>query len=172
MKETIAIFLAVMTSVIAAGCMEKSGPAQTERMGKKVADRRLNVYSSVRRLSYRDACGRNGPITICVDGIVISDAATIIETRITNSSPQAYSNGNVPRVAVLRGMDPSERLDAIEERPCEPVQPGERRLLFRADRHFEGDPMALSVDDIGKPAAGIPPAGLHEGHSLLVKFDG
>lgn len=172
MRKTIAIFLAVMISVIVAGCVEKSGPAQTERTGKKVVDQRLNVYSSIRRLSYRDACGRNGPITICVDGIVISDTATVIETRITNSSPQTYSNGNVPRVAVLRGVEPGERLDAIEQWPCEPVQPGERRLLFRADRHFEGDPMALSIDDIGTLATGIPPAGLHEGHSLLVKFDG
>lgn len=169
MKSALAAFIACIVMVTAAGCTGKSGDSGVT--GKKVADQRLAVYNSIRRLLYRDACGSAGPITICVDKIVISDTATVVETRVRNSSAQAYLDDNAGGAGVLRAAGTDEALQLHPERAGQSVGPGESRLVFRVEDKFQGNPAVLAINKVvGIYAEGMPEQS-NGGLSILVRLD-
>lgn len=168
MNRIAASFLAAIVFMASAGCTGK--PEGVGTPGKKIADQRLATYSPIRRLTYRDACGSEGPITVCVDRIVVSDAATVIEARIRNASFHASPQAFAPK-ATLRGERPGEALDLREGKPGAALEPGERKAVFMADGHFEGNPVAITLSDFARPEGSEKLEPSHDSLSIVVQLE-
>ncbi|MFP5214093.1 MAG: hypothetical protein ACLGPL_12020 [Acidobacteriota bacterium] len=153
MKRRLTTVVLVVTAMVAlSGCTESSREAVVP--AGKVSDQQLTVYGTQRRLSYKDTCGNNGPLAVCVDRIAISETSTVIEARVRNSTQSAYSYGYTSDAPVAlvneRGatlLHPSENHSAIKER----FEPGETPVKFSLAGRLEGEPAIFSLNGIQLP---------------------
>jgi hypothetical protein len=151
MKYVIPAIMTALIAVLPAGCTSKPGePVMT---GKKVTDQLLATYAPLRRLTYRDACGSEGTLTVCVDRITISDTATLVETRIRNSSKSPYFRGYASGATAVLTNAADETGSLIGGNAGGNPQTGEMKVQFRMEGHFRGEPAALAVNGSGKSAA-------------------
>jgi len=146
MDRLVTILIAAVLAASCAACTTKAG--ETGIGARKVADQRLATYTPIRRLTYRNVCGSEGPLTICVDRINMSDTATLIEAKIRNSSPQPYLQAGMKEASVLLTDDTGMTLvwdngESMEYRGLE-----ERVAHFRMEGHFRGEPAILKVNNI------------------------
>lgn len=165
---SVLIGLAVFLSCI--GCHQRPVPA--ERAGKKVADQLLALYTPMRRLSYQDACGGDGGLTICVDRISVTDAATLVEARIKNGTGFSYSLGGTGSgKAVLAGSD-GGKVGWEGGTPERHLDPGESLLHFKMDGRLAGEPVLLTIQGIEKPPMLEPPYSTGKMISISVRLGG
>jgi len=146
MKRRAAIFTAAVLAASCAACKTESGDAGG-RPGK-VADQRLATYSPIRRLTYRDVCGSEGPLTLCVDRVILSDNATLVEARVTNVSSQPYVSGNVEEATVLLANDTGMALVSNKGESMEFQGMQERAVRFKMEGPFGGEPATFIVNNI------------------------
>lgn len=115
---------------------------------KKVSEQQLSTYTTLRRISYRNTCGSEGLISVCVERITISDNAAMLEMRIINSSPESYVPGrdNPPSLLltssggnVLKG-----RVVNLEQIPSS----GEKYFYCKLDGNITGNPKELIIATI------------------------
>jgi hypothetical protein len=137
------ILLAAVLTAICAACT--TDPGDTRVGARKVADQRLATYTPLRRVTYRDACGSGGPLTVSVDRVIISDHAALVEARIKNSSSQPYLLGNSSGAAALLANDTGMTLAWNGGAAAEIPGLAETRHHFRMDGHFSGEPASFLV---------------------------
>jgi hypothetical protein len=147
MKKVIAVCMAAAIAAPGAGCTAK--PGDTVEATRKVSDQLLATYIPLRRLSYRNACGSEGVVTICVERISISDDTTLVEARIINASQSRYPLGNGSDDALILANDAGERLVWGSGKPGEYVKPGVVDMRFRMAGHFTGEPASLTMNAAG-----------------------
>jgi hypothetical protein len=166
MKRLVSVFMAV--ALLFAGCHKE--PVVNNKAGKKVADQLLNSYSPVRRLTYRDACGGDGALTVCVERISISDSATLVEVRVRNGNRFSYVLGGPGGRVFLADAD-GETIagDRVSERQLEP---GEVPMLFRMSGRLRGEPVLLTLQGIERPPMLEPPYQAGKRASLEVRLAG
>ena len=135
----------VVVLLIAAltGCSDVPDP-----MMKNVSEQLLVTYSPVRRLTYRNACGENGPIRICVERITTSDAAVLLELRINNRLTTTYQSLNASEPEILlasgNGAFLTGKLPLLQPIPAS----GEMNLYCRLDGQLSGELKMLVVDNV------------------------
>ena len=148
MNNIATILAGVVLITLCAACTAPSGENGV-RTGK-IADQRLATYTPVRRLTYRNACGSEGPLTVCVDRITLSDTAALVEARITNRSAEGYVQSVVQGAAVMLTDNCGRTLawsdGDIQEYPGSHEKAGR----FRMEGHFSGDPYSVMVGNIRK----------------------
>lgn len=145
--------IAVITVLVTACAACTTQPGTTGDRTKKVAEQRLAAYTPIRRLAYRDACGSDGPLTVCVDRISISDSAVLVEARIRNASPQPYLQGNRSGASVLLADETGMTLVGYNGEAMEFQGVKEKGVHFRMEGHFAGEPAIFMVNDIRKKGA-------------------
>jgi hypothetical protein len=142
MNMMIIVWAAAAIAALGAGCTPRpQGKGATPR---KVGDQLLAVYTPLRRLSYRNACGSSRDITICVDRISISDSVTLVETRLSNASRSGFSLTTTDEAAILVNQA-GERVVG-ESRDGKYLRPGDTTMRFRLEGHLAGEPAALTVN--------------------------
>ena len=144
----------VLVLVLVTACAACTTPPGTagERT-RKVAEQRLAAYTPIRRLAYRDACGSDGPLTVCVDRISISDSAVLVEARIRNASSQSYLQGNTGGTSVLLADDTGTMQVGYNGEAVEFQGVKERVVHFRMEGHFAGEPAIFTMNTIRKKGA-------------------
>jgi hypothetical protein len=150
--ERIAVF--IMAVVLAASCTAcTTTPGDTGTRAGKVADQRLAAYTPIRRLTYRDVCGSEGPLTICVDRITLSDDAALVEARVRNASPQPYVQGDMKEASVILEDDTGMTLvwDNVGGTEYQGLE--ERVVRFRMEGHFSGEPAIIMVNNIRRKSS-------------------
>lgn len=146
MERIVAIFITAVLTASCAACTTK--PKDVGIRPRKVADQRLAAYTPIRRLTYRDVCGSEGQLSICVDRISMSDSATLVEARIRNTSPQSYVQENMKKASVLLADDAGMTLVWDNWENMEYLGLQERVVHFRMEGHFSGEPTILMVNNI------------------------
>lgn len=159
------IFMAAVLATSCTACTIE--PRKTEIRHKKVAGQRLTAYTPVRRLIYSDVCGSEGPLTLCVNRLTLSDQAALVEARIKNTSSQPYVMGIMKEAAVLLADDTGMTLvwDKGEDMEFNALE--ERAVNFRMEGHFGGEPAIFMVDNIRKKS----PEQANLGFSIMVRLD-
>lgn len=142
------IFIALCLTMLCVACTTKPGGAGDTP--KKVADQRLATYTPIRRLTYRNACGSEGPLTICVDRITLSESAALVEARIRNSSSERYVQGAAKEASVLLADNSGMTLAWSKVGPMEYPGTEEMVVHFRMEGHFSGEPYAVVLNSIRK----------------------
>lgn len=164
MERIAAIFIAAVLAASCAACTTKPGDAGIRT--RKVADQRLAAYTPIRRLTYRNACGSDGALTICVDRINMSDTATLVEARVRNASPLLYLQGNMKEASVLLADDAGMTLvwgngESMEYQGLE-----ERVVHFRMEGHFSGEPTIFMLNNIRRKS----PEHADRGFSIVARL--
>jgi hypothetical protein len=152
--------------VVYAGCprrLKQSGPALMEGAGRQ---------ATTGSFTYREACGSQGPVTVCVDEITRSGADTLVSARIRNFSAGAYQHGYPSKAAVLLTDDANDELELAEVKSAEHLGAGDARLKFRMGGHLAGTPHTLTVQNIRKYPIDKPPYQLEKQFSLVVQLAG
>jgi hypothetical protein len=158
MERITAKFMAAVLAASCFACTTNSGDAGIS--SRKVADQRLAAYSPIRRLTYLNACGSEGPLTVCVDRITLSDSAALVEARIRNTSPQVYIQENMNEASVILADDAGKSL-AWDNKESREYQGAEEKVLrFRMEGHFSGEPTILMMNNIRRKNLGRPDQGV------------
>lgn len=146
MVKIMVMFMALCLTILCAACTTKPGGAGD--VPRKVADQRLATYTPIRRVTYRNACGSNGPLTVCVDRITLSAAAAVVEARIRNSSPERYVQGAAREASVSLADNTGKTLAWSNGGPMEYPGLEERFVRFRMEGDFSGEPHRVLVNRI------------------------
>lgn len=172
MKKTLVTLVALVSALLVVslgGCSVKSKEA--EAVNKKVADQHLVTYNPVRRLIYRNACATEGPITVCVEKIIVSETGTFVETSMKNSSKNTYSFGNGSRASAFLTNEGGEKLEWAKDGSGTYLEPGEKAaVLFRMGGHLKGEPATFLLSGIGTVQAEGSSNQLEKEYSLLVEL--
>jgi len=145
MKKIAKVLFAVVLTTLCAACTSSQGDNGV-RNGK-IGDQRLGAYTQIRRLTYRNACGSEGPLTVCVDRITLSDSAALVEARINNVATEKYVQSPTEEASVLLA-DKSGRTLAWDGNIITEY-PGmtEKAVSFRMEGHFSEEPYAIMVNN-------------------------
>ena len=146
MKRIVIKFITGVLVAICSACT--TSPQSAEVRPRKVVEQRLAAYTPLRRLTYRDACGSEGPLTICVDRISVSDTATLVETRVKNALSQPYLLEGAKESAVLLADDAGMIVESYQAWHREWQGLEERVVHFRLEGHFSGEPAIFTVKNI------------------------
>jgi len=141
-------FIVLVMTMLCAACTTK--PDAVGSTPKKVADQRLAAYTAIRRMSYRNACGSEGPLTICVDRITLSEGAALVDARVSNVSPERYLQGTAREGSVWL-VDKNGKKLAVGN--GETVgYPGDEEIAarFRLERYFKEEPHAVVLNRVRK----------------------
>lgn len=146
MNMIIVRMIILILAAQAFGCSSK--PAGNDPATVKVSEQRLSTYTPLRRLSYRNACGSNGPITLCVERITISENAALLEMRIHNSSERPYvlGNGSPPSLLLTNsgGSALKGQIEKLEQIPASAA----KHLCCKLDGNITGKLKELNMEDI------------------------
>lgn len=139
----------LMAVVLVATCTAcTTTPGNAEVRSNKVSEQRLAAYAPIRRLTYRDACGSEGALTVCVDRISISDSATLVEARIKNASRQPCFLEDTKAASVLLA-DGSGMTREWDNAGGMELKAGEERVArFRFEGRFSGEPAIFMVNNV------------------------
>lgn len=161
-------FLTIIASavLVALGAACTPPPGGTGGGEKRVMEQRLAAYTPIRRLTYRDACGSDGPLTICVERISIADSAALVEARISNASPQPYLQESPPGARALLADDAGMNLEWSNGVAMEYHGRKETIVHFRMEGHCAGNPARFMVNNIRMKGA----AETNPGISLMVRL--
>ena len=146
MERISAMFMAICLTVLCPGCTAKPGDAGVK--SRKVADQRLATYTPIRRLSYRNACGGEGPLTLCVERVTLSDSAALVEIRIRNMSQETYVQGTAGAASVFLADEAGIRLAWSSADLLEYPGQEERIVRFRMEGNLGGEPHAVMLNNI------------------------
>lgn len=146
MKRIFVIASVVVLTGVCAACTTTPGDGGV-KVGK-IADQRLAAYTPIRRVTYRDVCSSEGPLTVCIDRISMSETSTLVEARIRNASPQPYLQGNMKEASVLLADDTGRSLIWENREPMEYQGLEERIVHFKMAGHFSGEPSILMMNNI------------------------
>jgi hypothetical protein len=163
MKLLIVLFIVVLNISMIVGCTTKSDEAGVTT--KKVAEQRLVTYDTIRRLIYKDACGSEGPLSICVERILISGTATVVEAKIKNVSSYSYLNGGVSTAMILLKSDSNEKISCVNDKPLS-LKSGETNIKFQMQGHFKGEPIVFVMSDF----VSLSPLRSNKNLSILVNL--
>lgn len=160
MNKIATALLAVVMTALCAACTAPPGDGGV-RTGK-ISDQQLGAYTPIHRLTYRNACGSEGPLTVCVDRITLSDSAVLVEARIKNASPDTYVQSATQGVSVMLADNNGRTLARDGGNSTEYPGLKEKAVSFRMEGHFSGEPYAFMVNSFMKKS------GDHTDHGLSV----
>jgi hypothetical protein len=134
------------------------------------APRQIGMDSPEREYSFKQACGSEGPITICVENITQSAKYTLVTARIRNNSESAYLHGYPSKESVFLEDESHEAIELVEVSPVEFLGPGECVLLFRLAGSLSGRPARLTVHNIRRAPTDKPPFQLEKQLTIEIKL--
>lgn len=149
MKRLIVMFVAGLNAAMIFGCTTKTDEAGAAT--KKVADQRLATYNAIRRLTYKNACGSEGALSICVERILTSETATVVEAKVKNTSSYSYLNGGTSTATILLRSDANETLRCVGDKTFS-LKSGETDIKFQMQGQLKGEPTVFIMSDISHPA--------------------
>lgn len=150
MKKISTALLAVVLTTLCAACT--SSPVDGGVRSGKIGDQRLGAYTQIRRLTYRNACGSEGALTVCVDRITLSDSAALVEARIRNAAPNGYVQSAKDGTSVMLADKSGRTLAWDGGNSAEFPGMKEKSVSFRMEGHFSEEPYAVMVNSIRKKA--------------------
>lgn len=80
------MLLGIIMILVAVGMGCSSGTKGSGPEVAQVREQQLAVYMPLRRFSYKNTCGGDGSINVCVERITLSDTAAHVELRISSNS--------------------------------------------------------------------------------------
>jgi len=161
MKIVIAVSVVALNAVLVAGCTTKTNEAGAAT--RKAADQRLATYNVIRRLTYKDACASEGPLSVCVERILTSENATVVEAKLKNRSSDLREASSA--AIIMLKSDGGETFKWVGGKPL-PLKQGETHVRFEMQGHLKGEPTSFVMSDI---FSSITP-GTHQRLSILVNL--
>jgi hypothetical protein len=152
MKKIATALLSVILITLSAACSPPAG-GNGVRTGK-ISDQRLGVYTPIRRLTYRNACGSEWPLTVCVDRITLSDTTALVEARIKNAAPESYVQNATDDELVILADKNGRTLGWNSGKSTEYPGMKEKGVSFRMEGHFSGEPYAVMLNSIRRKTVG------------------
>jgi hypothetical protein len=148
MRKIVALLLVVALSIVCVACTTTPGGVGAQ--DRKVGDQRLTTYTPMRRLTYRNACGSEGALTVCIDRIIMSDSAVVVEARIKNGTPEKYVLNATDGASVLLADKAGRTLNWDGGNSTEYPGLKEKIVRFRMEGHFGEEPYAVMINGIKK----------------------
>lgn len=146
MRTTYLAIALALHALLLTGC--NSNPHKTAQVPRKTSDQKLGVYTPLRRLTYAGACGSDGPLSISVRRIIVSEQATVVEVKAKNLSSHPYLlRSESGASAVLRTTD-NETLAWNGGRSTLAVKSGDSDMQFRMEGVLQGEPVAFQLKNL------------------------